>query len=176
MRLQQFINEAGIPDLKDGEYAIPYRKKEKNRKMNPKTNRMKNFKKNRYFVTDIKPEDRSMKNLPRYADKSSKCTFTQWLDLKGGGSNGAKGCDGKYYGWSHRAVWGFGVGDVIKKGHIGNKHEYGDKAMKKYREIEKKHGYAEADKWIKTIKFEPYTIKTEKEAKEHAIRFGRDVS
>lgn len=26
---------------------------------------------------------------------------------------------GKWYGWSHRAIYGFKVGDVVKKGHVG---------------------------------------------------------
>jgi hypothetical protein len=177
MRLDDFINEKGIPELKDGEYAVPMAKKEKVRAMNKRTNRMKNFKRNQYYVTDVKPEDRSFKNLPRYADKTPKCTFTQWLGLKGGGSDGCKGTDGKYYGWSHRAVYGFAVGDTIKGDSIGNKYQYSDKATKEYSRIADKDGYEEADKYYKSLQdYEPYTIKTEEEAKQHAIRFGRDVS
>lgn len=29
-----------------------------------------------------------------------------------------KGADGKWYGWSHRAIGGFGVGDVVRKGDV----------------------------------------------------------
>ena len=180
MRLKQYIIEAAIPDLKAGEYAIPFRKKEKVRDFNKKTNRMKNFKRNRYFKTDINPEDRSLKNVPRYANKDVKCTFMQWLGLKGNGSDGPQGTDGKFYGWSHRAVHGFGVGDKIKPGTIGNKHEYTPEVQKEYNrlyDLDWKNKTKEADAYLKTkADFEPYTIKTEKEAKEHAIRFGKDVS
>jgi len=105
--------------------------------------------------TDISPEERSFKNLPRDSKKKPKCRFQDWLGIKG---NGGQGTDGKYYGWSHRAVYGFGVGDVIKPGSIGNKYD--------------KDGAWDDDR----VDFEPYTIKTEKEAKEHAIRFRNDVS
>jgi len=180
MRLKDFITEQGIPDLKDGEYAVPMAKKEKVRAMNKRTNRMKNFKRMRYHVTDIKPEDRSFKNLPRYADKSPRCTFQQWLGIKGGSCDGPQGTDGKFYGWSHRAVYGFGVGDVIKPGSIGNKYEYTDEVRDEYNrlyDLDWKNKTKEADAYLKTkANFEPYTIETEKEAKEHAIRFGRDVS
>ncbi|MCK5015583.1 MAG: hypothetical protein KAS32_00810, partial [Candidatus Peribacteraceae bacterium] len=132
MRLNDYVTEASKPELRDGEYAIPFTKKEKVRDLNPRTNRMKNFKRMRYFKTDIKPEDRSFKNLPRYADKKSKCTFQQWLGIKG---NPGKGTDGKWYGYSHRAVWGFGVGDTIKPDHIGNKYQYGTDINKEYNRL-----------------------------------------
>lgn len=176
MRLKGYIINEGMPELKDGQYAVPMAKKTKVPKLNPKTNRMKNSKITKYLVTDVPPEERSFKNLPRYADKTPKCTFTQWLGLKGNGSDGCKGTDGKFYGWSHRAVYGFGVGDVIKPGHIGNKYQYTKEVQKKYNSIADKEGYEAADKYYNSITFEPYTIETEEEAKQHAIRFGRDVS
>ena len=174
MRLKLY--EASIPELEDGQYAVRMAKPEKVKKLNKKTNRMKTSRQSRWYVTDIPPEKRTFKNLPRYADKKPKCTFMAWLDLKGNGSEGAKGCDGKYYGWSHRAVYGFGVGDVIKPGSIGNKHQYSKESRDEYNRIYDKEGYEAADKWYDSITFDPYTIKTEQEAKEHAIRFGRDVS
>lgn len=173
MRLREYITEKAIPDLKDGEYAVPYAKRKKVRDLNPKTNRMKNFKRMRYFKTDIPPEKRTFKNMP----KDGKCRFQDWLCIKGDQyTTGALGADGKYYGWSHRAVHGFGVGDVIKPGHIGNKYQYTKEAQDKYNKIADTEGYEAADKWMDSQTFEPYTIETEEDAKQHAIRFGKDVS
>lgn len=28
----------------------------------------------------------------------------------------------KFYGWSHRAIYGFKIGDVVKKGHCGEEY------------------------------------------------------
>lgn len=173
MRLNDYLIEASKPELKDGEYAIPHIKKEKVRDLNPRTNRMKNFKRTNWLVTDIPPEKRTFKNLPRYSTDAPMVKFTDWLEIKG---NPGKGCDGKWYGWSHRAVYGFGIGDVIKPGHIGNKHQYGPDVDKKYNDIMKDQGYEAADKWRDSIKFDPYTIETDEEAREHAERFARGVS
>lgn len=30
--------------------------------------------------------------------------------------------ENKWYGWSHRAVYGFGIGDKIKEGHMPTKY------------------------------------------------------
>jgi len=176
MRLKQFIIEDAEPDVGEGEFAVRFRKKKKVPKLNKKTNRMKNSRQTRWFKTDIGPKDRSLDNLPRYADKNPKCTFQEWLGVKGGGSDGSKGTDGKFYGWSHRAIWGFGVGDEIKPDHIGNKYQYSKKNQDKYNDIWDNEGSDAADKFYKSITFDPYTIRTEKDAKEHAIRFGRSVS
>jgi hypothetical protein len=67
--------------------------------------------------TDIPPEKRSLKNRPRYSTGKAKVNFRDWLELKNIENNSvAKGCDGKWYGWSHRAVYGFGIGDKVKTG------------------------------------------------------------
>src|SRR6056297_421049 len=60
------------PDLKEGEYAVPYKNPKKKQKINFKTGRLKKMPEKRYFITNIKPEDRTLKNLPRYADKKAK--------------------------------------------------------------------------------------------------------
>lgn len=178
MRLKQFIREDRCPDCKEGEWPIRHLKRKKVRDLNPKTNRMKNFKRQSWFKTDIPPEKRSLDNIPRYekGKGAPKCSYMEWLGLKGSGSDGPKGYDGRYYGWSHRAIWGFGVGDTIKPGHIGNKYQYSEETQRKYNEIWEKEGMDAADKFYKSITFDPYTIETEEEAKEHAIRFGKDVS
>jgi len=101
--------------------------------------------------TNIPPEKRSLNNLPRDSKGKAKCKFTAWLGLKG---NGSKGSDGKYYGWSHRAITGIGVGDTIGPDHIA--HKNADKENKKDRK--------------------PYKIKSDKDAQEHAKRFMKMVS
>jgi hypothetical protein len=54
--------------------------------------------------------------------------------------------DGKFYGWSHRAIYGFGVGDTVKADTMGN--EGG----------------------------EEYVIKTDDQAKAAAIAFAKEVA
>lgn len=96
--------------------------------------------------TNIPPEKRSLKNLPRYSTGKAKIRFQDWLEMKSGfGSGLGKGCDGKWYGWSHRAVFGFGIGDKVKKGDIAYKGK-------------------------------EYTIETEEQAKETAKAFSDGVS
>jgi len=82
----------------------------------------------RKFKTSVKPEDRSFKNLPRYSNKKAKVRFQDWLGIvgEGGGVRGGiprpnyhgKSTNGKHYGWSHRAVYGFEAGQTIKEGDI----------------------------------------------------------
>lgn len=132
-------------------FRIPMREKQKHKKLNPKTNRMKNFKKTRYLDTEVPPEKRTFKNLPRYADGRPKVTFQQWLMIKTEphehASIGKSQADGKWYGWSHRAVHGFKIGDKIE----------GDNLAKKEGEKD-------------------YTIETEEQAKQAAINFSDGVS
>jgi len=106
--------------------------------------------------TNIPPEKRTLKNLPRDSKGKAKVHFSKWLGLKG---NGSKGYDGKYYGWSHRAIAGFGVGDEVSSDSMAHK-DY----KWKYGEDDNKND------------LKPYKIKTEEEAKEHAIRFMKAVS
>lgn len=177
MRLKQFIKENRCPDCKEGEYPVRHFKRKKVRDLNPKTNRMKNFKRQTWFKTNIPPEERTVKNIPRYnkGEGDLKCSYNEWLGLKGNGSDGTKGYDGKYYGWSHRAIWGFGVGDIIKPDTIGNKYQYSEENQRKYMEIMEKEGIDAADKFHKSIIFEPYTIETEDDARNHVIRFTKGV-
>ena len=168
------------PKCEDGEWLVPLKEKKVFTGINPKTNRKKKIKKIKYIKTDIPPEERTLKNLPRYANKKAKVRFQDWLGLKNTSkSNHSVGqaYDGKWYGWSHRAIHGFGIGDIIKPDHIGNKYEYGKEIDKKYNQLEKTKGREEAEKWRKSLaKFKPYKIKTDQEAFEHAERFARDVS
>jgi len=166
-------------------YRVVMKEKLKNKKLNPKTNRIKTFKTNKYLETNIKPEDRTLSNLPRYADRKPKVTFQQWLMIDGKKRNLSYdttsygwAANDKCYGFSHRAIHGFYVGEIVKPGTIGNKNEYGKEIDKKYNDMSTKDGYEVADKWRKELgkNFKPYTIKTREEAEQHAIRFAKDVS
>lgn len=143
-------------DVVDDIHTVNMRKPKKVKDLNPKTNRMKTFKRVRKLATQIDPVDRTTKNMPTYADGRAKVTHTEWLGIKNDGpgkaSNGntissyGKSTNGKWYGWSHRAMYGFKVGDKITPTDAGN-----------------------VDK-------EPYTIKTDDQAMQAAIDFAEDVS
>ena len=74
------------------------------------------------FKTDIPPNERSFKNQPKYANGKSKVKFQDWLLIKSqkrhpdhsAYSFGKSDADGKWYGWSHRAVACFGAGDKVE--------------------------------------------------------------
>lgn len=94
--------------------------------------------------THIPPEERSLKNLPRDSNNKAKVRFQDWLELKDGWSP-----NGKCYGWSHRAIFGFYPGYEIKSDdYIG-------------RDLNRKT---------------PYKIKDNKDAEEHAKRFAKEIS
>lgn len=165
MKFKEFVEKP------EDVYLIPKIKKEKNKKINPKTNRLKTFKKTKFEKTNIHPKDRNFKNLPRYSDNKPKVRFQDWLLIKGQkrSSNhdttsfGKSEADGKWYGWSHRAVYGFGVGDEIT----------GDSAGKNVDYPKLPNGDLDWDNG----KYEPdFTIKTDKQAREVAIRFAKSVS
>lgn len=113
--------------LFEEEYKVPMIDKLKTHKLNSKTNRMKNFKTNKYLVTDIPPEERTFKNLPRYSTKKPKTRFQDWLEIDTKKrqpdhcvTSWGWAPNGQCYGWSHRAVSGFKVGDTVKPGDIAN--------------------------------------------------------
>ena len=169
-----------MPDLKDGEYAIPRRlKDDKKWGINPLTGRKKKRKGITYLITTISPEERTLKNLPRDAKKKSKVRFQDWLMLKNTSVSHhsvGQAADGTWYGWSHRAITGFKPGQLVKPGHIGNKYEYTKEVTKKYNDMYDKDPKA-AEEYRKSLaKFDPYEIKDDTEAMEHAIRFAADVA
>lgn len=140
-------------DYDDKSFMVKRLKPEKVKDINPRTNRMKTFKRASYMKTNVPMEKRTLKNIPRYADNNPKVHFKDWMGIKGEktkehhtvNSIGKAEADGKWYGWSHRAIAGFGVGDVVKADTCGNtKGEY--------------------------------TIKTDAQAKETAINFANDVA
>lgn len=92
-----------ITESKSGEYEVPH------------------ISGNSKLKTDIPPSDRSMKNLPRDSKRNAKVKFQDWLEMNPCELGLGKGSDGKWYGWSHRAVYGFGIGDKVKKGDCAYK-------------------------------------------------------
>jgi len=103
--------------------------------------------------TTIKPEDRTYDNIPKDSKGKNKCRFQDWLCLTG---NPGKAANGRWYGYSHRAIASFGIGDTITSDNMAHK-DY---------------------KWDddKKTKHKSYKIKTDKEAREHADRFRKNVS
>jgi hypothetical protein len=141
-------------DYDDKTFMVKKLKPNKVKALNPNTLRMKTYKRTDYIKTDVPIEKRTLKNIPRYANKSPKVHFTDWIGIKGEKidpknsveSYGKAESDGKYYGWSHRAIYGFGVGDTVKADTIGN-----DTGKE-------------------------YTIKDENMAKQAAINFAKDIA
>ena len=66
--------------------------------------------------TDIPPEERELSNCPKFATGKLKVKFQDWLAFTEKHGSVAKSANGKWYGWSHRATYGFGIGDKVKKG------------------------------------------------------------
>lgn len=102
-------------------------------------------------ITQFLYEINTLKNKPK------NVTPREWLKIKkplkfkseswfNTGTWGQSQEDGKFYGWSHRAIYGFGVGDIVKKNTLGNS---------------------------KNI---DWKIKNEKEAAEMAAKFSNSVS
>ncbi len=117
--------------------------------LNPDTLRMKTYKRVDYVKTEVPIEKRTLRNIPRYADKKPKVHFRDWMGMKNCSdthhSVAKADADGKYYGWSHRAIAGFGVGDKVSADTCGNTK--GD-----------------------------FTIKSDDQAKDVAIAFAKDIA
>lgn len=151
-------------------YTVPMAKREKYKKINPKTNRVKNFSKTKQMVTEIPPEERSFKNIPKYATGKTKVKFQDWLEIEQEkikpdhtANSFGKAKNGKWYGWSHRAVYGFKAGDEVKGDNLGKKVEY----------AKLPDGADDFDK----PSYEPdFTIKDDTHAREVAIAFAENVS
>ena len=162
MKFREYVNEE--------EYFVPKIKREKIKKLNPKTNRMKTSRKIKYEKTNIPQEKRTFKNLPRYSDGKPKVRFQDWLLIKQEkissshevSSFGKSEADGKWYGWSHRAVHGFGIGDEIKGKNLAKKVIYPKLPNGDY---DWDNGEYEPD----------FVIKTDKQAREAAITFAKNV-
>ena len=155
IRFNSLIQEDKKPELKEGEYAVRKRKPKKVKALNPRTGRMKKFKRNAWIITKIAPKDRTVRNVPKDAKGHPICTHQEWLQIKGEyrtpdssvQSFGQSAANGKWYGWSHRAIASFGIGDVVKPTTCG----------------------------FERLK-EPFVIKTDAKAREVAKRFAESVS
>ena len=159
MRLKKFVEGEGKG------YQVKMAKPEKYRKVNPRTNREKNFKRQRFMSTDIAPENRTFKNQPKYADGKPQVKFQDWLGIETekGTNNLGKGANGKWYGWSHRAVYGFKSGDKVTGDSAGKKVDYPK--------------FSNGDIDFDNGKYEPdFTIKNDTHAREVAARFADSVS
>jgi hypothetical protein len=110
-------------DHVDNTWTVKMKKPKKVKELNPETLRNKTYRRTNHLVTSIPPEKRSFKNIPKYADGREKVDFKDWLEIDAEKTKdshavatfGKSKADGKYYGWSHRAVGGFGIGDTVKK-------------------------------------------------------------
>ena len=69
----------------------------------------------------------------------------------------------KWYGWSHRAIFGFGIGDVVKEGDCTAMSGYTDEYLKEN---------PEADKSLPV----GFIAKTDEDARRMAIAFADSVS
>ena len=139
-------------DQGSGQYKVPLIDKQKDKLLNPKTNRIKTFKTTRYLFTDIPPDKRDFKNLPRYANKKPKVRFQDWLEIDAkklqpthSVTSWGWSPNGKCYGWSHRAVHGFSIDEVVKTDTLGNSSG------------------------------QEYVIKTKEQAEQAAKNFAKDV-
>jgi len=154
---QKLIKPPAVPKKpipKPGEYIIIMKDIGKKVGVNPLTGRKKKVKYKKYVTTDIKPNKRTLKNMPTFANGKSKVRFQDWLELKKDPEMHPKDHDctwgwssnGSCYGWSHRAVNGFKVGQKIKPDTIGN---------------------SKKKEWV---------IQTQVEAEKMAKAFAKDVS
>ncbi len=172
-------------EFADTKFVVKMKKPQKYHKINPKSNRMKTFKKVRYMSTSMSPEKREIKNMPKYANGGSKVSFTDWLGIKDSKKGYGKSANGKWYGWSHRAVYGFKVGDKVTGDSLGKKVTYPKITAAQVKGAEQ--GYKDND-GVHVIpkvgetdfdnpKYEDdFTIKDEKHAEEIAARFHDNVS
>jgi hypothetical protein len=104
------------------------------------------------FKTSIPPETRSLKNLPKNSDGKSRCRFQDWLGIKGEKRSGStvqsfgKSTNGKWYGWSHRAIYGYREGQTVKANAMVNQTG------------------------------KDFTVKDDNHARDLAIQFAKEVS
>ena len=160
MRLKKFVEGDGKG------YQVKMAKPEKYRKVNPRTNREKNFKRARFMSTDIAPKDRTFDNQPKYADGKPQVRFQDWLEIETEpNSNGGygKAANGSWIGWSHRAIYGFKPGDQVTGDGLGKKVVYPK--------------LPDGSQDFDNGKYEPdFVIKNDAHAREVAIQFHKNVS
>jgi len=92
-----------------GEYKVKMKPK-RVAGISPLTGRKKKLNVQRFFLTNISPKSRTFRNRPKYASGKYIVRFQDWLLIKTDPAHSGLGyslADGKWYGWSHRAVSGF---------------------------------------------------------------------
>jgi hypothetical protein len=143
-----------------------------------KMTKFKDFEDDHYFLktrgggvykTKKRPEDRSYGNCPKYANGRNRVDFKEWLEIKGEKRHShsevtsfGKAANGKWYGWSHRAIHGFKAGDDVTGDSLGKKVTY-PKAEDGTMDFD--NGEYEPD----------FTIKDNKHAREVAKTFADNV-
>lgn len=55
-------------------------------------------------------------------------------DTKGYAQIGFNPKEQKWYGWSHRGIFGFGIGDIVKEGDVCNTHGWTDDYIQEHPE------------------------------------------
>ena len=78
-------------------------------------------------------------------------------------SIGKSNIDGKWYGWSHRAIFGFEIGDTVKEGDCTASSGWTEEYLKEHPEENQSLPVG-------------FTAKTEEDAKKMAIAFADSVS
>jgi len=172
-------------EFADTKFVVKMKKPQKYKKINPNSNRMKTFKRTRYISTEVTPEKRGLGNMPKYANGGSKVSFTDWLGIKDGKKGYGKSANGKWYGWSHRAVYGFKAGDKVTGDSLGKKVTYPKFTAAQVKAVKQSYKDDDGVHIIPTIgeldfdngKYEDdFTIRGEKHAEEVAARFHDNVS
>ncbi len=124
------------------------------------------------YKTELPPNKRTLNNQPKYSNGNSMVRFQDWLLIKSqkkdpkhsAYSFGKSEADGKWYGWSHRALAGFKAGDKVA----------GDSEGKK--QTAPKDPETGTSDWD-NVKFEDdFTIKNDDHARQVAIQFSDNVS
>jgi hypothetical protein len=83
------------------------------------------------FKTKTEPKDRTYRNCPKYANGRNRVDFKEWLGIEGEKRSKdsqvfsfGKAANGKWYGWSHRAISGFKAGEDVTGDSLGKKVTY----------------------------------------------------
>jgi len=101
-----------------GKYQVRM-KPERRLGINPYTARKKKLRVPRYLMTDIPPEKRTLKNIPKDSNGKNKVRFQDWLLIKADPERkyglGKSQANGKWYGWSHRAISSFNSREKAKR-------------------------------------------------------------
>lgn len=124
------------------------------------------------YITDIPPNERDHENIPDHL--ADKVDLRRWLQIKGEGGkmtkdgkfiphSYGKAANGKWYGWSGKSIYGYGVGDEVSGENMGK--------FVKYRK--KDDGNPDPDR---PIYQRDYVIASDDQAKKAAINFAKNTA